>query len=284
MSSKEKELPKIDMPCPWLAGTDISKELLGMYANYPVRLKCEVFAFVESGQLEVVINTNRFTVSAGDLVTLLPGTIFQICSVKGELKIYFLGFSNEFVNRTLNSRPTFDTLIFTLGKPLISIPERGLELLKQYFRLLVSLFEFPNEKMRDELTLNVFNGINKGISIMYKSRGMDSVELTKSEQLCRSFVQLVIKNYVNTRTVAWYARQLGVTHAHLCTVVKQVTGRTCIEVIASMVIMDAKSQLKSTDLPIQAIADSLHFANMSFFGKYFKRNVGMSPLEYRNNG
>ena len=57
-----------------------------------------------------------------------------------------------------------------------------------------------------------------------------------------------------------------------------------MEIISRMVIMDAKSQLKSTNLSIQEISDSLNFANMSFFGKYFKRYVGMSPLDYRNNG
>ena len=51
-----------------------------------------------------------------------------------------------------------------------------------------------------------------------------------------------------------------------------------------MVIMDAKAQLKSTALPIQEIAYSLHFPNVSFFGKYFKRHVGVGPLEYRNEG
>jgi AraC family transcriptional activator of pobA len=50
-----------------------------------------------------------------------------------------------------------------------------------------------------------------------------------------------------------------------------------------MVIMDAKAQLKSTDLSIHDIAYSLNFTNMSFFGKYFKRHVGMGPLEYRNS-
>ena len=57
-----------------------------------------------------------------------------------------------------------------------------------------------------------------------------------------------------------------------------------VDIISSMVIMDAKSQLKSSQLSIQNISDSLNFANVSFFGKYFKRYVGMSPLEYRNNG
>ena len=50
-----------------------------------------------------------------------------------------------------------------------------------------------------------------------------------------------------------------------------------------MVIMDAKAQLKSTEASVQSIAYSLNFTNMSFFGKYFKRHVGISPQEYRNN-
>ena len=94
-------------------------------------------------------------------------------------------------------------------------------------------------------------------------------------------MQLVTQNYNQTRNVGWYAKKLDITHAHLCAVVKQITGKTCADVIASMVIMDAKSQLKSTNLTIQAISDSLNFASISFFGKYFKRYVGMSPLEYR---
>ena len=45
----EKELPKIDLPEEWLVGTGISKELLGLYRNYPVRLKCEIFVLCTSG-------------------------------------------------------------------------------------------------------------------------------------------------------------------------------------------------------------------------------------------
>ena len=57
-----------------------------------------------------------------------------------------------------------------------------------------------------------------------------------------------------------------------------------MSIISGMVIMNAKSQLKLTGLSVQAISDSLNFADISFFGKYFKRYTGMSPLEYRNKG
>lgn len=89
----EKELPKIDFPENWLIGTDISKELLSLYYNYPVRLKCEIFALCMDGEIEVSVNLNRISIRKNDVITLVPGTIFQIHSVEGNLKIYFLGFS-----------------------------------------------------------------------------------------------------------------------------------------------------------------------------------------------
>ena len=70
---------------------------------------------------------------------------------------------------------------------------------------------------------------------------------------------------------------------HLCMIVKQKTGRSVSDIIADMVIMDAKSQLKSTDMTIQEISYSLNFPNVSFFGKYFKRYVGASPQKFRNS-
>ena len=136
---------------------------------------------------------------------------------------------------------------------------------------------------KEELAPNVYADIHKGIALIYRQKN-EQVTLSKAGQTCRLFVQLVIRHYQETRNVAWYAERLKITHAHLCTIVRQMTGRTCVDIISSMVIMDAKSQLKSTSQSIQEIADSLNFANMSFFGKYFKRYVGMSPLEYRNNG
>ena len=76
----DKELPKIDLPEDWLAGTDINKELLGLYTNFPVRLKCEVFVLCIEGTVEATLNLNKIQVYPHSLVTLPPGSIFQVNS------------------------------------------------------------------------------------------------------------------------------------------------------------------------------------------------------------
>ena len=280
----DKKLQKIDLPKDCLAGTDSNKELLGLYPNFPVRLKCEVFVLCIEGTVEATLNLNKIQVYPHSLVTLPPGSIFQVNSIEGELKIYILGFSSQYIEENQHSHFLLDTMYHTLGKPVCSLNEKGVQIAESYFKLMIDLYENLPDKAKKEVAFNLYSDIHKGISLLYQSISNERANLSKSEMICRNFGQLVIQHYQNNRNVSWYAEKLGISHAHLCTIVKQITGHTCVEIIASMVIMDAKSQLKSTNLSIQEISDSLNFANMSFFGKYFKRNVGMSPLEYRNKG
>ena len=281
----DNTIPKFDLPENWLAGTDISKELLGLYKNYPVRLKCEIMALCMDGEIEASVNLNHITVNKNDIITLMPGSIFQINDLNGDLKIYFVGFSSKYVENNDKAKILLDAIYSTLGKPKISLSDKGAMMTEKYFKLLIDIYEMSDEKLKQEIADNIFADTHKGISLIYKKKtDNENITSSKSEQLCKAFTQLVMQHYKDNRNVAWYAEKLGITHAHLCSIVKQSTGKTCADIISSMVIMDAKSQLKSTHQSIQVISDSLNFANMSFFGKYFKRHVGMSPLEYRNKG
>ncbi len=280
----EKELPKIDLPEDWIAGTDISKDLLSLYTNFPVRLKCEMFVLCMDGDVEASVNLNEIHVKGHSLVTLTPGSIFQIKKVEGDLKIYVLGFSSNYIEQNTHSHFLLDTIYHTLGRPVCELDEKGTQIAEKYFQLMIEMFENIPGTSKKEFAPNVYADIHKGIFILYQRMSNETHSTSKGETICRNFAQLVMQNYQKIRNVAWYAEKLGISHAHLCTIVKQITGSTCVDIISSMVIMDAKSQLKSTRLSIQEISDSLNFANVSFFGKYFKRNVGMSPLEYRNKG
>lgn len=279
-----KKLPQIDLPEEWVAGTDISKELLSMYTNFPCRLKAEIIVLCMSGEIEATLNLNHIKVEKNQLAVLMPGSIFQIDKVEGDLQIYVLGFSAEYSEKHHMSAAAFNAIYFTLERPIIKIKEESITLMHGYFRLLTDLYENLNETMRKEITDNIYADAHKGLYMCYQKYAGQSNTTSKNEMLCRNFTNLVIQHYREMRNVEWYARKLGITHAHLAIIIKQVIDKTCTDIIATMVIMDAKSQLKLTNQSIQEISDSLHFANVSFFGKYFKRHVGMSPQAYRSNG
>lgn len=107
--------------------------------------------------------------------------------------------------------------------------------------------------------------------------------LSRDKEIAREFVQLVWQYYTKERSASFYAGKLRITLPHFCYVIKKTTGMTALDIIANVVIMDAKAQLKSTNLPIKEISIGLGYSNVAFFDKYFRRYVGISPLEYRNS-
>ena len=84
--------------------------------------------------------------------------------------------------------------------------------------------------------------------------------------------------------MVYFANRLGIAPKHVSMVVKKVSGRTASDWIDEYVVLEAKQMLRTTTLTVQEVSRELNFANQSFFGKYFKKHVGMSPSEYRQQG
>ena len=74
----DNDIPKIDLPEDWIIGKLTKSEigLLNLYANYPCRLKAEIFVLCLQGDLEASIDLTRYKVRPGSFITIQPGTIF----------------------------------------------------------------------------------------------------------------------------------------------------------------------------------------------------------------
>ena len=70
---------------------------------------------------------------------------------------------------------------------------------------------------------------------------------------------------------------------YLSKVIKDNSGMSAGEWIDNYVAMEAKALLKSANMTVKQIIDELNFSSQSFFGRYFKRIVGVSPKEYRKS-
>ena len=119
----ENDIPKIDLPDDWIIGNLSHKDigLLSLYANYPCRLKAEIFVLCMQGEIEASINLTRYQVKPGSFITILPGTILQIHKVEGDLQIYFMGFSSEFTNHANIGKSAMDMLYVVKDSPIIEL-------------------------------------------------------------------------------------------------------------------------------------------------------------------
>lgn len=282
----EKTLPKIDLiDQDFAIGTGIKENILNLYKDYPCRLKAEIFVLCMGGNIDATINLSRFSIKKYDFITLSPGSIIQLHKAEGDLQIYYMIFSSKFINEITIANSIIDFLFFVKSAPVLSLPPKIALIYLEFFTLLIKIDEI-NPAQNKEVLKCILLSILHRLKELYTSQNSEVLTITAStrnEEICKTFAHLVIQHYSNERSVTFYASKIGITPTHLSNTVKMVTDQTVMEIISEMVITDAKAQLKSTNLPINEIADSLNFANVSFFGKYFKRHVGMGPLQYRNS-
>lgn len=104
----------------------------------------------------------------------------------------------------------------------------------------------------------------------------------KGHMVVKKFFQLVEENYEKNFTVAQYADLMALTPNHLTQTVTRLTGKTSSQIIKTKQVLEIKRLLVHTNLNITEIATRLNFPDQSYFTKFFKRETGVSPLQYRS--
>jgi AraC family transcriptional regulator, transcriptional activator of pobA len=111
--------------------------------------------------------------------------------------------------------------------------------------------------------------------------GENKKTMIKGSAFINMFKKMVSKEFLTQRSVAYYAGRLKISEAHLYDLVKQNTGLTPGQIIRKEVALEAKRQLIHTENTIAEICYNLQFDDPSYFGRFFKRETGLSPNDFR---
>jgi AraC-like DNA-binding protein len=95
------------------------------------------------------------------------------------------------------------------------------------------------------------------------------------------FRQLLDANFSGLHRVAPYAQELGCTQKSLNRATRDAVGLSAKDYIARRIVLEAKRLLAHTDRPIYLIAEDLGFDEATNFSKFFRKNVGQAPAEFR---
>lgn len=105
--------------------------------------------------------------------------------------------------------------------------------------------------------------------------------VTPYEKTATRFIQLLHNDFRTKREVAHYASKLCVSSVFLTRAMKKVTKKTAGQWIDEAIIAESKIRLRKPGSSIKEIANELNFSDQASFSKFFKKNTGLSPLEYR---
>lgn len=110
----------------------------------------------------------------------------------------------------------------------------------------------------------------------------DEVKSYRVRELFNRFMMLLEKDYKISRDVNYYAEKMNISSKYLTNIVSQVTGHTPKTIIDQYVILQLKMHLKRSTQSIKEMAWEFHFADVSFFCRYFKKHTGLTPQQIRS--
>ena len=110
----------------------------------------------------------------------------------------------------------------------------------------------------------------------------DEVKSYRVRELFNRFMMLLERDFKISRDVNYYARQMNISSKYLTNIVSQVTGHTPKTIIDQYVILQLKMQLKRSTQSVKEMAWEFHFADVSFFCRYFKKHTGLTPQQIRS--
>ena len=105
--------------------------------------------------------------------------------------------------------------------------------------------------------------------------------LKPAHRLFVQFRRMLEKDYATKHTVQEYADGLNVAVRTLNKCVNECSGRSPLGFITERIMLEAKRQVRYSNLMIKEIAYNLGYEDSSYFVKLFKRQTGMLPSEFR---
>ncbi len=110
-----------------------------------------------------------------------------------------------------------------------------------------------------------------------------NTEPSAEKLLLKKFQTKINEHFRDMHEVSEYATELNISAGHLSEVVKAQSGKPAIKHIHDRLVMEARRLLFHTSNSLKEIAYDLGFTDASYFNRFFKRETGITPAEYRTS-
>ena len=101
-------------------------------------------------------------------------------------------------------------------------------------------------------------------------------------QRFKAFELLVEKHFATWHQLPRYAQQLGCSEKSLVRASLEAAGVTPKAFISARIVLEAKRLLAHTTWPVARVAEGLGYSDLANFAKFFKREAGCTPTEFRS--
>ncbi len=239
-----------------------------------------------NGKLQISIDNREYAVHANEVIVIPPNIPLSDIMMSADFVCDAICLKRSMIHDMFMQMPNVAQAMPDLfANPVFKLNEKHQEYLNQLYNL---IYNSIKDKVYEHHQLVMKSLINAFISVLadiiYSQIDVSITPINKNlhgDEIVRKFLLMQENEQGKMRNVNKYAEQLNVTSKYLAVLVKKQTGKTPIEIITATAVQNISNELRFTQKSVKEIAAAFHFENLSFFGKYVKKHLGISPLKYR---
>ena len=259
-----------------LHGFDIrNREFL--FSTQPYRLQENRVVWVRRGWASYSFNLEDYRFDAGDLVVFYADTLVEKKAHSEDFEFdafRYDGFVSDLADVGVEEGSEHPSFI------RLRLDAESQPVIEQHFSL---LWEMAHQPSFPEDNINLI--IRSLLLFVNREHGQVATTIPSSRQsdMLRRFVALVSRYAGTERNIPFYADKLCIAPHYLSALVKQASGRTVMEWINETAVKEVKVWLAYSDETMAQISERLQFPCPASLNKFFKRETGLTPGQYRSN-
>lgn len=250
----------------------------------PVKAESHCLFFLMSGTLTMKIGSHSIKIHKNECVIIPAGQVFSYSEDDNEKSEqgqgFICGFNDDFLIEKIGNRELLKTFEFLTiwGNPVIKPKGKSAAYLTH--SLIRILDEYVKNGLQNKVIIQAYLvAILCDLNIDYLP--LSSHKNKTAIELTNRFKELLHQHINTTHKVAHFAAMLNISPNHLNKTIKLITLKSPSVWIRETLINEAKVLLFQTDLSIQEIALDLGIEDQSYFARLFKKQEGITPLDFR---
>lgn len=246
------------------------------------------FFLCREGEADVLLGRQLFHIEAGVLCLYTPYTFMHIVRHSDDIEGCLMEVGLDAIQPALSNIPAAERFAIR-SRPCVLLDDMQHQRVEQDVEMLsarMALARLNRVPASARLLRLVVQTLLQAfclelLDVYFNCISVEELPQSREERIFSRFLMSASTGCVKVRSVAFYAKEQHLSPGYLSSVVKAKSGRTAIQWLETFTMLHAQRQLLCTKLSVKEIACRLNFPDQSVFGRYFKKNSGVSPSEYR---
>jgi len=249
---------------------------------------CHAIIIVESGILTISIKGKEYIMTANSYADVMQLNMLQFVSATTQIEAWCLMFSEDYFFKTFPSKaPAEMTYVkFISIHKTVRLDSSRIITLSHVMQSMDDTFADTANVYRDALLQIKMKILFLEVDNIFHHHIVgdeeDNADTSRQQYLFGQFIRLLSENVKREHNVDFYADKLCISSQYLGRIVRNFGHDKVYDIIARAVVGEIEIMLADSSIPLKQIATDMNFSDQSVFTKFFKRQTGMSPLQYRN--